>query len=190
MKKISITAVLLAFAILISSASLGAFALEEIDFVPQLKAGKLYGVSLGSTEAHVRTAYYSKTIEIRDAKGNVLNEGNQTKIGTGFSVKIDGISYAVVVMGDINGDALMNVADYLMLKRAIVADGTLTALGVEAAGASSQDQLKGMHYLKLKRAVLGNYDINSKYSCDPYVPEIGEESSNTEVSDNNPNDWI
>lgn len=185
MKKIGFIAILTAFCILVAAFSVNAFALEEIDFVPQLKAGKLYGISLESTEAHVRTAYYPKNIEIRDKSGNLLSEGDGTYIGTGFTVKIDGVNYATVVMGDVDGNGRSEAADYLMTKRAVLGYVQLGSLAVEAAGGSSKGEIRPINYMMIKRAFFGTYDINYKYSCDPYVPEVSDETSENTGTGNN-----
>ncbi len=186
MKKIGFIAVLTAFCILVAALSVNAFALEEIDFVPQLKAGKLYGISLESTEAHVRTAYHEKEIEIRDQSGKLLPEGDSTFIGTGFTVKIDGVNYATVVMGDVDGNGRSEAADYLMTKRAVLGYIQLNSLAVEAAGGTSRGEIRPINYMMIKRAFFGTYDINYKYSCDPYVPEVSEETSESAGPGN---DW-
>ncbi len=61
-------------------------------------------------------------IQIRDSKGNAL--ANDGFVGTGCTVNIvvDGavtLSYALVVTGDINGDAGISSADYILQKQVI-----------------------------------------------------------------------
>ncbi len=181
MKKITIISVILVLCVLAVSVPMNAFAVEEIDFIPELRSGRLYGVSLGSTEADLRSAFLGQTIEIKDRNGKSLGEGDATLIGTGFTVKINNIHYSTVVMGDVDGNGKLEATDYLMTKRAVIGGANIGSLGVEASGGTN-GQLRPINYMMVKRACFGTYNINHKYSCDPYTPEL-EESSIPEVSD-------
>jgi len=72
-------------------------------------------------------------IVIKDAAGNAVADSD--RVATGFTVNIvaDGkttLSYALVVSGDINGDAGISSADYIMQKKIII--GTTSVEGAYA----------------------------------------------------------
>ncbi len=65
---------------------------------------------------------------IRDANGNAVT--NTTYVGTGFTVNVISgtevtLSYSLVIRGDINGDASISSADYILQKKAIVGTASL-----------------------------------------------------------------
>lgn len=182
MKKFGLISLLLVFSFVLSVFALGAGAVEEIDFVPELRSGRIYGISLGATEEDVRTAFYGSDIEVTDKNGAMLEVGSSTPVGTGFTVSVNGVYYSAVVMGDVDGDSVISAVDYILVKRAVLGTGTLGVLGREAAGVENGEELRAIHYIKLKRAYFGTYDINYKYSCDPYLPDMGEDDSEVEVS--------
>lgn len=65
----------------------------------------------------IKEKYSDKPITIKDSKGTVITTGN---IGTGYKVTIDKDTYTVVKLGDVNGDAEIDIIDMALIKRDIV----------------------------------------------------------------------
>ena len=64
------------------------------------------------TVESLNAEYKDKKVEIKDNEGNVVKEGN---FGTGYKVTIEDKTYTIVKKGDINGDADIDVVDYVYL---------------------------------------------------------------------------
>ncbi len=174
MKKTRLVAFVLALVLLACTFAVPVSA-ESITFKPELSNGKIYGIPVGATVGVLKNAYYNAVVEVTNANGVAL--ANHEMIGTGYFVKINGISYTAVVFGDIDGDAVLSTADYILVKRAYLSTYEASNLALEAAGVGHFDdegKLGSMHYIMVKRAYMGTYDMNSKYNCDPYDPTQDE----------------
>ncbi len=168
MNKIKLFALLLAVFMLISVAAISISAEETFDFLPETKSGKIYGFPVNSTQKTVELVYYNAVVEVLDLNGKAVSKTD--KLGTGFTVKLNSISYSAVVMGDVDGDGELSGYDYIAVKRAYLGTLKLNSLQLEAAGVKSGGRLGPINYIMVKRAYFGTYDINRDYRCDPYVP--------------------
>lgn len=171
MKKIKCAAALLACVMLISAFFTGVSA-ETLDFVPETRNGKIYGIPAGSTETQVALAYFNAVVDVLDADGKAV--GKNTLIGTGFTVKLNSIAYTAVVMGDLDGDGKITTYDYVAIKRAYLGNLKLSTVALEAAGVRAGDRISALNYIMVKRAYFGTYNINNEYTCAPYDPAVGE----------------
>ncbi len=174
MKKIKITALILAVAFLVGAMAMLASADTTVDFMPELKHGKIYGIPQKTVVKTLQRAYYNYDVRVYDLNGNSVSSSSSTYIGTGFNVKINGISYVAVVFGDVDGDGEITPFDYAIVKRAYLEMGDMSYIGKIAAGVAEGGELRAINYIKIKRAYFGTYDMNSDYSCDPYDPGADE----------------
>lgn len=176
MKGLRLTSLLLACVLLLSAFSLCAYAeTVTIDFIPTIKNGTIYGISLKTPQNVFRSFYTGKSVEIFDKDGTRLDPSSTTYMGTGFTVKVDGRAlYTVVVMGDFDGDGELTARDYLLTKRTCMGTYYANSLARQAAGADAKSDIRPINYIKVKRAYFGTYEINKDYSCDPYDPTNGE----------------
>lgn len=173
MKKISFVSLILVFCLLSSLVIFNVSAANKIDFEPVIERGRIYGIEAGSTKGDVDAVYHGHDIQIKDTDKNVVEDDNAA-VGTGYALSLDGVFYSVVVMGDVDGDGEITADDYIDVKRAVLGTGSLGTLGKEAVGVQNGEELRAIHYMMVKRAYFGSYDINHKYSCDPYVPDTGD----------------
>ncbi len=171
MKKTAIVvALLLVFSTLLGvCASMNVSSATLIDFVPVLKSGKVYGIPAGTTLSTVRHAFHGYNVRVYNTKGVELTASSDDYIGTGFNVKVNGVSYTAVVMGDIDGDGEITVFDYSAVKNAYIGEDNLTTIQHEACEAAG-GEVRAINYVKLKRAYFGTYNMNKDYTCDPYDP--------------------
>lgn len=173
MKKTAIISFLLVCLMLaVSVLPMTASAADTIDFVPEVANGRVYGISVGSDMNDVQLAFYNAVVSGYDRKGNAISK--TSKIGTGYTLRLNGVAYAAVVMGDVNGDAILDSLDYLAVKRCFLGTGSLDELGREAADAPAGTNISAINYIKVKRAAFGTYDINNRYTVDPYNPGDGD----------------
>ena len=168
MKVIRISALLLVCIMLASACVTPVFASDSLSFEPETKNGKIYGFPVNSVSKTVKLVYYNAVVEVLDRDGKKLSADDY--IGTGFTVKLNGISYAAVVMGDVDGDGELTPFDYLEVKRAYLGSTKLEALELEAAGVKSGGTLRPINYIMIKRAYFGTYDMNREYASESYTP--------------------
>ncbi len=79
-------------------------------------------------------------------------------IGTGM-VFFNGSAVPIVIKGDLNGDGKINPIDCLRLKKAIIRTITLEGAYLRAACVSDGIAPYSMDYLRLKKYLLGNYEM-------------------------------
>ena len=65
----------------------------------------------------IKEKYTNKNIVVKDSSGKVVSSGN---VGTGHTITIDNKTYAVVKMGDANGDNKVNSFDYIRIRNYIM----------------------------------------------------------------------
>lgn len=173
MKKISFVSLVLVFCFMFSLVVFNVSAANEINFEPTIERGRVYGISAGSTKGDVDAVYYGHDVQLKDTEKNLVVD-DSASVGTGYTLNLDGLFYSVVVMGDVDGDGDITADDYIDVKRAVVGTGSLSTLEKEAAGMENGEELRAVHYMMVKRAFFGSYDINHKHTCDPYVPDTGD----------------
>ncbi|MBR2900703.1 MAG: hypothetical protein IKC39_00500 [Clostridia bacterium] len=168
-----IIAFLLATLFLVSAFAFSASA-ASVTFKPETRNGKIYGIPVGATVSVLKNAYYNVSVQVTNANG--ISVANSDPIGTGYTVKLNGISHTAVVLGDVNGDATLSATDYITIRRVCAATYTTTNIALEAAGVDVEngEDATTMHYIRVKRAVMGTYDMNMEYNCDPYDPTQDE----------------
>ena len=97
-------------------------------------------------------------MRVFDAKGAQIKSG---MIGTGALVQIidskDVViqKYRVLIYGDINGDAKIDIVDMLYMKRHILEVAPLTDLKYLAADINHKDTVDIVDMLYMKRHILG-----------------------------------
>jgi hypothetical protein len=84
---------------------------------------------------------------------------NTANIPNGAYVTKGGASYAVIVMGDVDGTGEIAAGDYIRVKRACMGNLDLTGLDKMAADVDGDEAFGLFDYLLLKRHVMGTYDI-------------------------------
>lgn len=87
-------------------------------------------------------------------------------IGTGYDIYWKDLHSKAVVLGDVNGDANVSSADYLIIKRAFLGTHTLTGEYKLAADIDEDGAITSFDYLSIKRHVLGTYTIGTSKIAD------------------------
>ncbi len=134
------------------------------DAAPQLKPGapisldeaSANGVVAGQTATEISNMF-TGAITIKDTKGNTLT--GDAVVGTGFTITVGSKTYTVVVVGDINGDGIVNANDYLMVRRAFLGTYDLNEHQTKAAIASGGAEISARDYMMIKRHFLGSLDL-------------------------------
>ena len=82
-----------------------------------------------------------------------------TYVGTGATVKNQGLSYTFVVKGDINGNGKVDANDYLIARRTVLLTYEPSELSLEAADVDGSGSVTATDYLMIRRHVIGRLDI-------------------------------
>ena len=102
------------------------------DFISMLQlretGGYLRGYEIGTTISTIKSKVGSDaTIIVKDVAGNVKTDGE--KIGTGYTIEIGNSggnkTYTYVMYGDLNGDAEINSADLLKIRKYLLGTDTI-----------------------------------------------------------------
>ena len=93
---------------------------------------------------------------IKNLDGKEVTSGN---IGTGFTIKANGMTYTVVKKGDANGDGVVNSSDYVRIKNYIRGKERLSTAQFQAADANSDGTVSSSDYVKVKNYIRGKESI-------------------------------
>lgn len=124
------------------------------------KDGYITGVEEQISVEEFKKGFHLKHCKMRvfDAKGAQIKSG---MIGTGALVQIIDLNdaviqkYRVLIYGDINGDAKIDIVDMLYMKRHILEVAPLTDLKYLAADINHKDTVDIVDMLYMKRHILG-----------------------------------
>ncbi len=81
------------------------------------------------------------------------------KIGTGSTVKNEGLEYTFIVLGDVNGNGKVDANDYMLVKRHFLGTYELDDFGIEAGDCNGDGKITANDYFIIRRHVIGTYDI-------------------------------
>ena len=169
----------LAIALIIVSSMLCVIpsAAEEMTFLPTKVGTYIYGIPERTTFDELADVMPKTIIGIQTLDGTPVISGSIINIGTGFTITLNGNSYIAIVLGDVDGNGVINAIDYQMIKRHYI--GTYEITGDARLLAAGDENLDGMikafKYLMVKRHVLGTYNINVNYTV-PYTTPLDDES--------------
>ncbi|MDD4422130.1 MAG: dockerin type I repeat-containing protein [Eubacteriales bacterium] len=119
---------------------------ELIEDAPvEVSEGLLLGVEAGMTAEEI-AAFFA---------GEVTVNG----VGTGATITAGDQTLTIIVLGDVNGDNVVDGKDYLLVKRAFLGTTTLGEAQSKAGRVSGGESITAMDYLKIKRHFLGTLDL-------------------------------
>ena len=124
-----------------------------------LEGGFLLG-AVDNTTVLLLESEFEGEITITDSAGAAMQEGD--RIGTGCVVDTGTITYAVVILGDVDGNGRITAVDYIMLKRAYLGTYILSEANLAAACIGGASFPTAQDYLKLRRHILGSYNIYAR----------------------------
>lgn len=96
---------------------------------------------------------------VPDTKISDISGATGDKIATGSKVTINGVEYTVVKLGDVNGDGIIDAADYIRLKNYILGNKTLTEDQKMSANVTEDDIIDAADYIRIKNYILGKKKI-------------------------------
>ncbi len=119
------------------------------------------GIRPGTTLAQLHNDINNRALVI-GAVGNELLDWDIVATGDVVNYMIGTTvvkTRMAIVQGDVNGDAEVNAADYMMVKRHVLGTYELDFFGQEAAKVSGGEDVTASDYMMIKRHVLGTYEL-------------------------------
>lgn len=80
-------------------------------------------------------------------------------VGTGNIAYINGKTYTIIKMGDVNGDGEVKATDYMKIKNMIMGKSSLDEAEKKAADVNRDGEIKATDYMKIKNMIMGKSQI-------------------------------
>lgn len=100
------------------------------------------------------------TVELKNVKGNVLDENDLIGTGTEINIKDSNgniiCTYTVVIYGDIDGDGYIYANDYVLIKNHIMNDGGITGIKAKAADVNKDNNILANDYVLIKNHIMND----------------------------------
>lgn len=109
------------------------------------------------TLSEIANLYGASNFSAINTDGVYVSEADV--ISTGALIRLDGVRFYLVAMGDLNGDTVVDAFDCLILKRAYLGKYAATQSQILAGAISDGIELNPFDYLMLKSHVFGKYNI-------------------------------
>lgn len=97
-----------------------------------------------------------KQVTAKNAKGEVINSGN---IGTGYTITIEGKTYTVAKIGDINGDGIIDARDSLRILKYSVGTYEINGDSKITADINNDNLIDARDSLRILKYSVGTYEI-------------------------------
>jgi hypothetical protein len=123
---------------------------------------KVLGVTAGTTATTFLKQFRNEVLELRNGSGKVIS--GTAMIGTGTKVNLyrNGMivdTVTVVVMGDVDGNGLVNTADCNALRSVFLHKLTLTQAQQAAADVDGNGIINTTDYTRIRAHALGQYNL-------------------------------
>ena len=121
-------------------------------------------VSASTSKGNFLKQFENEGLKVKDVAGAEISDANF--VGTGTSVELyDGEtlvdSILVVVLGDIDGNGIIDTTDYLRVKSAFLGTMNLDASQTLAADVDGNGYIDGTDYMRIKGHFLGTFVIGA-----------------------------
>lgn len=107
------------------------------------------------TAENIKTV--AKDAVIKDSNGKEITSGN---IGTGYTIKTNGITYTIRKLGDANGDGGITSSDYVRIKNYLRGTASLDANQKYAADATGDGAVTSADYVRIKNYLRNKASIS------------------------------
>ncbi len=136
--------------------------LPELTFIDNtytVKDGILYGVTEELTVGELLSKIVNADeVKIYDSQNNLVTDPS-AYVGNGFIISYREAETLVQLIGDIDGNGVLEATDYWMVKRHILGTYELSETALLAANICNDDEININDYMMLKRHILGTYNI-------------------------------
>lgn len=104
----------------------------------------------------VKTVVAGSTYEVYDKKGNEIEEGNI--VTTASTINVDGKTYTIIVVGDLNGDGKLTGTDLVQMRFSRVGKYELKGAYEKAADINSDGKVTGTDLVQMRLIKVGLAD--------------------------------
>ncbi len=127
-----------------------------------INEGLLKNVKISTTANELLSQFENESLKILDKAGNEVS--GSALIGTGFVINLyqnDEIvdSATVIILGDVDGNAIIDSTDYIRIKTSFISDFGLNDLEKAAADTEENGIINMTDYIRLKFHFLGQYNL-------------------------------
>jgi hypothetical protein len=134
----------------------------KVDSAYTVGSGCLLGVKPGTTADQLLSRMENEQLEALDCNGAKIS--GSTVVGTGavLNLYVNGAladTAVLVVLGDMDGNGLVDATDCLRVKAAFLGEYSLTGAQKLAADVDGNGKIDSTDYLRIKEYFLGTYDI-------------------------------
>ena len=99
------------------------------------------------------------TMTVEDIKALFVGEVTVERVGTGATITAGGQTIVMVIYGDVDGDGIIDSTDYLIVKRMVIGNSSLTGAYLKAASPSGDDEPSSYDCLLIKRHIVGTSNL-------------------------------
>jgi hypothetical protein len=119
-------------------------------------------IAANTSVAALLTQFQNETLEVVDNKGKVLS--GSALVGTGAKINlyennklIDSVT--VVILGDVDGNGIVDTTDVVRVKAAFLGTFTLSDAETLAADVDKSGVIDTTDYMRVKSHFIGTYDL-------------------------------
>lgn len=80
-------------------------------------------------------------------------------VGTGSTVRNEGVTYGFVVLGDVDGNGVVDARDYIRVRRDFLGTYDIEGLCELSADCNGDGKISATDYLMVRRHIVGNLDL-------------------------------
>lgn len=117
----------------------------------------LYLPNLDYTLKSIADEYGASVYSANDINGYYIEDGDT--VTTGAVIRLDGARLYAVVLGDVNGDCVIDEFDYILIKRTYLHTFTPQKRQYYAILTSGGEEVSVFDYILVKRHVFGTYNL-------------------------------
>ncbi len=127
---------------------------QDVAFISNILVVKIEKM----TVAAFKTNFY-EDVTVYDKNGNKLSDSDYVGTNGTFTCGYCGTEFTIAVIGDVNGDGVVNPKDYMMIKRYVLDTYELTGAPLAAADVNVSLKVDAKDYMMVKLYVLDKYDF-------------------------------
>ncbi len=122
----------------------------------------LYNVHSGKTAQEILGQFDNQNISVYNAEGALVD--SIATVGTGYTVKLSANGevidmLTVIIMGDVNGDGVVDSTDYLRIKGTFLGTFSLMDASSKSADVDGNGIIDTTDYLRVKGHFIGTYNL-------------------------------
>jgi hypothetical protein len=127
-----------------------------------LESSLIQNVTSDTTVQTLLTQFRNEDLEVLDRNGNILSDLDVVGTGAVINLRVGGVivdSAQVVVLGDVDGNGIVDATDYLRIKANFLGSFDMNAAEFAAADVDKNGYIETTDYVRIKSHFLGEYEL-------------------------------